>query len=57
MATRTKKRSRSGAKAECPVCGKKLRGLKGMVAHVEIEHCEQTEVIRHLKVQAEEVKR
>lgn len=39
-ATRTKKRSRAGASAGCPACGKKLRGDKGLIMHVEAEHPE-----------------
>lgn len=31
--SRTTKRSRSGAQAACPECGKKLRGEKGLAAH------------------------
>lgn len=38
MASRTKKRSRSGAQHECPECGKKLRGAKGLIAHRTAEH-------------------
>jgi len=35
---RTSKRSRSGAHEECPHCGKKLRGAKGMKKHVADVH-------------------
>lgn len=35
---RTQKRSRSGAASACPHCGKKLRGDKGLVAHVATTH-------------------
>jgi hypothetical protein len=35
---RTAKRSRSGAQAACPQCGKLLRGAKGMKAHVRQVH-------------------
>lgn len=38
MATRTKKRSRSGAHTTCPHCGKKLRGAKGLAAHLATAH-------------------
>lgn len=31
-------RSRSGAQAKCPHCGKKLRGQKGLKAHIRDEH-------------------
>jgi len=37
-ARRSKKRSRSGAHAKCPHCGKKLRGEKGLEAHIEEMH-------------------
>ncbi len=37
-ATRTSKRSRSGAAEACPVCSKKLRGGKGMKAHMLARH-------------------
>ena len=39
-ATRTSKRSRSGAAVECPHCKKKLRGGKGMKAHMLARHGE-----------------
>ena len=35
---RTRNRSRSGAHARCPECGKKLRGEKGLAAHRLQEH-------------------
>lgn len=35
---RSTKRSRSGAHAPCPVCSKKLRGIKGLRAHLKNEH-------------------
>lgn len=35
---RTAKRSRSGAETECPQCGKKLRGEKGLKMHVAAFH-------------------
>lgn len=38
MATRTKKRSRSGAQTACPHCKKHLRGEKGLKAHIAQEH-------------------
>jgi hypothetical protein len=38
MATRTKKRSRSGAHTRCPHCGKHLRGDKGLKAHLAEAH-------------------
>tara|TARA_B100000378_G_scaffold260431_1_gene241092 strand:+ start:89 stop:238 length:150 start_codon:yes stop_codon:yes gene_type:complete len=31
-------KSRSGAAHECPHCGKKLRGEKGLKMHVRLEH-------------------
>lgn len=31
-------RSRSGAHTECPECGKRLRGEKGLAAHMRNEH-------------------
>lgn len=31
-------RSRSGAQQECPHCGKKLRGEKGLKMHIQNEH-------------------
>lgn len=40
MATRTKKRSRSGADAACPYCGKKLSGSKGLKMHVAKTHAD-----------------
>lgn len=40
MATRTQKRSRSGAGTACPHCGKKLRGDKGLKAHLSEAHPE-----------------
>ena len=40
MATRTQKRSRSGAEAPCPHCNKKLRGDKGLKAHIAQAHPE-----------------
>lgn len=33
MATRTNKRSRSGAHVPCPDCGKRLRTAKGLAMH------------------------
>ncbi|WP_286718310.1 hypothetical protein [Devosia sp. 63-57] len=36
--TRTKKRSRSGAQTPCPHCDKKLRGEKGLKAHIAEAH-------------------
>ncbi|MBZ0164591.1 MAG: hypothetical protein K8H74_17995 [Notoacmeibacter sp.] len=42
MAARTNKRSRSGAHHECPECGKKLRGEKGLMAHRKAEHGVET---------------
>lgn len=36
--SRTTKRSRSGADAACPHCGKKLRGAKGLKAHLASAH-------------------
>lgn len=39
-ASRTDKRSRSGAQTKCPVCGKALRGAKGVKAHLAQEHAE-----------------
>lgn len=41
--SRTDKRSRSGAQAQCPVCGKLLRGAKGVKAHLAQEHSEPAE--------------
>lgn len=38
MTRRTKKRSRSGAHEKCPACGKRLRGVKGLVAHQLAAH-------------------
>jgi ribosomal protein L34E len=35
---RSQKRSRSGAQEKCPECGKKLRGVKGLVAHRLVAH-------------------
>lgn len=35
---RTKRRSRSGARTPCPLCGKHLRGQKGLNAHLDQEH-------------------
>lgn len=35
---RTNKRSRSGAHEECPHCGKKLRGAKGLKQHLADTH-------------------
>lgn len=40
MKTRTDKRSRSGAGTPCPRCGKKLRGGKGLKAHLAEAHGE-----------------
>lgn len=37
---RTLKRSRSGAHEECRHCGKKLRGIKGLTAHIAERHPE-----------------
>ncbi|AEQ50776.1 hypothetical protein [Pelagibacterium halotolerans] len=34
-------RSRSGAQIECPLCGRKLRGEKGLKMHVAAEHDQQ----------------
>jgi DNA repair exonuclease SbcCD ATPase subunit len=53
-AHRSKKRSRSGAQTACPVCHKKLRGQKGLKAHLASEHPNEC-VASGLKVVAEEV--
>lgn len=31
-------RSRSGSHTTCPVCGRQLRGLKGLKMHMEFAH-------------------
>ncbi|HEV7344179.1 MAG TPA: hypothetical protein VGN60_00910 [Devosia sp.] len=42
MATRTKRRSRSGAHVPCPHCGKRVRTEKGLKRHMADAGC-QTE--------------
>lgn len=42
---RTNKRIRSGAHEECPKCGKKLRGAKGMNMHVTNEHADARKAV------------
>lgn len=34
-------RSKSGAQTECPDCGRKLRGSKGLKTHMADEHGKQ----------------
>ena len=36
--TSKRHRSRSGARTLCPVCGRRLRGKKGLKMHMEAEH-------------------
>lgn len=38
MATRTQKRSRSGAHLPCPTCGKRVRTEKGLRLHQADTH-------------------
>ena len=42
MATRTQKRSHSGAQTPCPHCGKKLSGTKGLAMHIADAHAADT---------------
>jgi hypothetical protein len=42
MATRTNKRSRSGAHVPCPDCGKRLRTAKGLAMHQTEVHPSET---------------
>lgn len=38
MSTRTNKRSSSRAHTQCPHCGKRLSGAKGLEAHIAQTH-------------------
>jgi hypothetical protein len=43
MTKRTHKRAGSRAHQECPVCGRRLHGMKGLAAHVKGLHPELSE--------------
>ncbi len=46
MATRTNKRSRSGAHVPCPHCGKRVRTAKGLDMHIAKVHRAEADEVR-----------
>lgn len=57
MTKRTLKRSRSGADEPCPVCNKRLAGLKGLIGHVTQQHRQDTALKAELEARAKGVRR